>query len=886
VRTPLLVLALLAGGCSPPLHHSREAIESLKAPMPPITRVRVFGVAPSGMRLVSYQHPGERHVTLRLTLRHGAIDDPPGKEGLARLAVRTALRAPTGTGGAGVEERLFALGALYDARVGADELSFQVTCRPAQLAPAVTALTGLLHGLEDRIDEAAVRDARGQLAYALELEHQGQAGQRQQVLARALAGSPYGRAPATPETLAAITLDDVRAAMRQAFRPERAVLAVTGGQPAGALQQAVSAAVPAAVMGTPADPGSPDGAAPAVAVTPRPVAAIETVATPGSARSLWLAWPVPGAREGQEAVEAAAAEQLEWWLRRRVFQARSDEVLSVQAWAEVMDGASVILARVRLGKAADPERVRRTLVDGAGKAARLLDEGRFARGSQDGVYAAAASGGLGDEGRCVRITGAPDALQRAVTQAAGLRRSLRPFLESWIAPGPSVVLLFAPAPDDEPVELEAPRTAAGTVTVTADPLAVAAPGAAEVLRLLEPPGLDAAHREPLPGGAELVVLPRQGLPFVTGHVLLPGGGALPSERFILRLGLMSTRGQLQAGGCWGASPAVALADAAILSEADTAQRVTYLVESMGCWSGADRDWSEVRLAEATGDWRIPLALEALAMGRPAPAPTDRPDFGAIGRGYLGRALQPAGAQVILTGAVEPSVGLSAAARRAFAAWGRPAEEPVAPPAQPSWPTARRVVVVDIPGARRAVAVVLVRTPPELGSSAAGEVLRRLAAQQIGLADAAAGLEGEVYQGTILGGAWLAVTSQGPRDRLAPAVERSLSLLASLTTQAPAAAMVDHARWNSARQQAYRFDTAEGAALGLVQLAAAGLPPDAWERYPAELAAVTPAVVQAAARTMAVGREAILVVGDAAALVPALTAKGLASEVVAAPPKKK
>ena len=57
------------------------------------------------------------------------------------------------------------------------------------------------------------------------------------------------------------------------------------------------------------------------------------------------------------------------------------------------------------------------------------------------------------------------------------------------------------------------------------------------------------------------------------------------------------------------------------------------------------------------------------------------------------------------------------------------------------------------------------------------------------------------------------------------------------------------------------------------MAIRGRPAGYWEAFPASLATVDPARVQAAARDLAIGREAVVITGDASRLRPRLEKAG-------------
>ena len=86
------------------------------------------------------------------------------------------------------------------------------------------------------------------------------------------------------------------------------------------------------------------------------------------------------------------------------------------------------------------------------------------------------------------------------------------------------------------------------------------------------------------------------------------------------------------------------------------------------------------------------------------------------------------------------------------------------------------------------------------------------------------------------------------------------------------------RWLLARDFAMGFDTISQVTEALATSAARGLPPDHWEKHAASIASLTPARIQALARSL-LGREIIMVAGDAKVVGPQLKDAGFEAELV-------
>jgi zinc protease len=880
-----LSLALLSSGCGTvrlPFHHSEEALASLKVPPPPIERTYEVLRLPSGLRMVTHRVAGQRDVTVRLAVQAGPVYEPAGKPGTAVVARLAVWLARTGPGGARLEESLFAAGALYDDTMSLDETAWEVRCRPAQLPVVLAALARLLDDPAAAVEAADVAEVQARLEGDRERIQAEPAVHLAAIEALALAGTSYQRPPPSPEAIQAVTLDDVRAYLRATFTPRRAVLTATTGLPPRDANQAMAAALPGRLVGDPAAavaPEPPPGQAPLAPFEP---GATEVLELAGAERAIWLAWPIPGARAEAEVLGYAAAWALQNALAQGLSASRPPGIGQPTVTYEAWDGAGVLVARLGLSRRADGELVRARLLAAAAGIRRWSGPPGWVTGVvKQAAFLDASVGRQGNVARALRAAGAPDALARLEAQATSLAGAWPAFRDRWLAPGPSVVVeVRAPSGAAEGLGA-AGRVAEGAAEpgrwpVAKEPLATAAPGRAEVARLLEPPGLDRARRERLPNGAEVVVLPRPGAPYVWANLMLPSGGGALSDVPVALESLALARAYLRhRSDCTDAAVPSAFTGAARLSGVAPSHRTTWLLETLGCW---ERAWPGA--ASQAGDdppraWRIAATLDALATGAPLPAAGARPRP-MDGPAYLERALHPEGATLIVVGdlaAVEP---VAAAARQALAAW--PARQPEASPAPAPWPAARRAALLDFPGARNAAADILLRLPAVAGGSLAAElVATRLLLRRLERTLAPSRLEVSAFQTRIGGARYLYLSVDGAPALIPPALGEALAQAQALADGEAPAVEVDLARWGVARSLAYELDTGPEALEGLAFLAWRGLPADTWERFPAELAAVGPAEVRAALQSMGVGRESILVMGARATIDPALEKLGLAWE---------
>src|SRR5512146_1038400 len=102
MRTLVAVSAsFLLAACASPRPSPREE---------PFQYRGYFATYPTGLRLVALQTAEVGRATVRISYGVGSADDPPGKEGLARLAATLSDRSAPGRGGFTLSERYFASG--------------------------------------------------------------------------------------------------------------------------------------------------------------------------------------------------------------------------------------------------------------------------------------------------------------------------------------------------------------------------------------------------------------------------------------------------------------------------------------------------------------------------------------------------------------------------------------------------------------------------------------------------------------------------------------------------------------------------------------------------------------------------------------------------------
>lgn len=884
-RAALLGLLALAG-CQH-LAYDHAAYSLHQAPTP-IEHGLDAQVLPSGLQLAVFQVPGQRDVTLSLTLGDGSADEPVGQGGVAVVALRAALRSPRLRGGGSAFEALHAAGALVEAYIHPDGSVVSVRCKRAFLPLVLTTLAALLEDPAGGVEASEVARAREEYAWELERAEGSAAAAELEVYRLALAGTPFAREAVTPAGVRALDLEAVRAYLTASWTPPRAILSVASGADAEATARVVTGQLAGRALGDPAHPVAP---APGHGAAPDPVYSgqrdVALVGGPGP--RLLLAWRAPGIKLSPAA--ALAAEDLRGTL---AWRARLKDLIGktgrISTELLVLDRATVLLALVELKRPEDAAAVRTALVEASLRASGLWEQPSAEqlawrrRSLRLGRERELAWGWPGPVARLVRAVGSADALTWSdVNEEAQGSAAARTWLQRYVDPGPAVVATVAATPERpasadgevgrRAAEVGAPP--AGAWYTAPDPLAAAVPGPEALRRLLAPADLAAARRETLENGLQIVALRRPGAPITALRLVLPGGSIAPIDAPLVDATLRAARLALQAGGCGMAPPALAYSDAVTVGSHSPTAWVPALVESVACWG---RELDGDGAGAPSEDRTLSARANHLALTGETLPPEAWP---AKARRYLAAIGQPQGAVATLVGDVEPEEALRLM-RRAFGRF--PARPPALAVPTPARPAARRVVLVDVPGAKQAVAVIVLRLPDGLPvSSAELLVLETLLGDRAERTFGAVGLE--VSRGrTSVGRASFLQVSLGGRASLVPgATSEQLRELERLRVRGPAPAELDAARWTTARQHAYWKDSVHGAAIGLGALAH-GQPPDAWDRLAGPLTAVDAAGVQRLAEGSAVGAEAIVVHGDAATLLPLLRQEGLQPEVLAPPAK--
>ncbi|MBX3272693.1 MAG: insulinase family protein [Sandaracinaceae bacterium] len=167
-------------------------------------------------------------VDVDVVITRGSILDPVGREGLTRLTARLMRRGPAGVDADVFDERLDRLGATLSLSVGPESMRVQGTVIRRNLPAFLDELAAILRAPALREDDFAKVKRTIESELVQLRDHDASLAAR--ALRRFLFGRhAYGRpAGGTLASVAAITLDDVRACHAARFRAPHAIVGLAG----------------------------------------------------------------------------------------------------------------------------------------------------------------------------------------------------------------------------------------------------------------------------------------------------------------------------------------------------------------------------------------------------------------------------------------------------------------------------------------------------------------------------------------------------------------------------------------------------------------------------------------------------------------------------------
>ncbi len=182
----------------------------------------------NGLRVI-VAHSGQLPlVTAQLSIRAGGAADPAGKAGLADMTASLLTQGAGARSATQVAQDIEALGAHIDADAAWDSSYAQVETLTSKLPAAMAILADVVRRPTFAPEELDRSRARARDSLDVELQQPGNLA-RFAAADAVFAGTPYGHVlSGTPRSLKAITRADVLAFHRAWYRPDNAVLVLTG----------------------------------------------------------------------------------------------------------------------------------------------------------------------------------------------------------------------------------------------------------------------------------------------------------------------------------------------------------------------------------------------------------------------------------------------------------------------------------------------------------------------------------------------------------------------------------------------------------------------------------------------------------------------------------
>jgi len=320
---------------------------------------------PSGLRVIFERAPGTQTASVVAVVGAGSIEDPPGREGLAHLIEHLTFRSRAPDEPA-LWPRLWALGASVNAETDFETTTYHELFPATRLADAVATEGRRLADPLAGVDEATFAVERDVVRNELRERNETHS------FGAAWAGAfrrafpedhPFHRSVGgTHESLSALTFADARAFVRAQYRPDNITMVVVGDMELSQVEGFVRAVLPPALYGDPAHPipVPPPPEPPPTAPEPPGDRTLHRERAPVPTPELWIAWPLPGGL-GRELRIAQMWSSLTMnnfhWGRFK-----NDDIGQVDLLTAPGVEASVLICRVQLTKGDHPEEVLREVV--------------------------------------------------------------------------------------------------------------------------------------------------------------------------------------------------------------------------------------------------------------------------------------------------------------------------------------------------------------------------------------------------------------------------------------------------------------------------------------------------------------------------------------------
>ena len=874
----------------------------------------------SGLRVVVQEDHSSSQVVLTSTFAVGSKDDPVGKEGLAHFVEHLAFRSlPDGK--TQVWDVMKRSGGSFNAFTAADVTSYHIVAHKEQLPQLMQLEAWRLLRTVDGVTEDVFGVEREVVRNELRLRGETTVGSKvfdvtlrrlfppSHALGRTLAG--------TPESMRASTLDDAKAFVKQHYTPNNCTIVIAGDVNPDEVAKMLGMWPPEALFG----PGGPDG--PAVKPMPRfnerpvaePPAPVDTallkVKGPVLEPVLMIAWSLPGGLRGHDAKMDFAGTALNYALMMGIERKYKDALQGASAGAFSMVDGSVMLIQASLKPGADPEKMRKRLLDAVSNTW-AGDEGVQLIQQEASLF-----GKWGNATRLVRESGEPVESALNLSQHLAATGSYAFFKDSledlsavtwtdvsefaykYLKRERAVSVLFEPENDE---------VAGGIATPSVHRLGgdtkpnLIGLGAEELRQMMRVPGLGKLPHTQLDNGLTVYTVPRTNA--TVAHIMMsvPGGDGTTQPYGLATLarqlsrskcnghhgGLFAVGGSLGSGG--GKLATTLYGD---VLTGNLANGIAALADEVSCqeaseeWllnSGESFDASELRMSNirkrpqykaTVRFWDELFPNHPFGKLEADPAVLRKLRYPEL-QAYIQGHYRPDAATAVVVGNVTAQE-VDALALKYLGPWQRGRSGATTAPPAPAAPALQKVLLYDRPAATQTIVSVGCRMVDATADNMAHRDLAEayLTEKLWGLRAEWGATYGMYAQELSYPGGASSLMMGGAIEtpQTGRGVKAMLDILTTTATEGPDMATFTTSRWDLGRKYNVRFADADAAAGAILTAASYGWSPAVWDAYPEQLATTTRGNVRDLLEPCA-GHEIVVVVGDAAVIGPQLAAEGV------------
>jgi zinc protease len=881
----------------------------------------------SGLRVLVQEDHSAPVVAVVVTFHVGSTADPKGKEGLAHFVEHLAFRTKFADGQT-IWDRLRRMGAQgnFNATTWWDFTNYFTTVSKDYLEDLLQQEVWKIRHIVEGVTPEVFAIEKEVVRNELRLDSESNVGPKTiDLLAEALypVDHPMHRPTiGSHASLDAITLDDVKAWVKEHYKPENCTIVVAGD---------VDPKQVAKLIGTwPADvffgPGGPTG--PAV---PRPPLISEQPALPVpepvnrtmirekgpiDQPELLLAWSAPAGLRHNDALLEFVANRLDLALSQGINFREDDDIEGVGASVEAAINGTLFVIRAGLRPGADPVRAKTRILDALVQAwtseygVEQTEMGRWGVSTSMLLQTQQLMDNAVALGRHLAATGSPHLFKDQFEELARIKPGdINEIAYKYLKRDRAVSLYVEPE-SDQAAKLVGGGGAAGAASGgghefghQADQVNIDL-GPSHILKIARSPELAKLPRWKLPNGLEVVAAKQGTAPVASVYVGLRGGDAttkpfgLASYASGFARRKCNNYGDLDAvgGQMFNTTNSTSSEFTVSVLSGNLPNGLAVLSDSIGClevneegflnhdkilerrskryervakmpdFVAGKRLWTELYPDHPYGVMGVdPTTLKSVTYD----------DAQAFVRAYY----RPNNAVAVVVGDVDPQ-RTKELTEKYLSKWTGSGGGGGGVPAPPPPPAARKVFLVDRPKATQAsvrIACRMADSAPEL--LPIFHLTQSLANQRAWMVREELGASYGVYANVQLlpgGATHMMLGGTITTKFVGQSVQRLLAILADLDSNKLDQRYFLAQRWEVAREFSTRFTSGAGIAGAILNAAEQGWPADVYDRYPERLAAATRQDVRALMKNC-VGREIISIAGDAAAIAPQLKAIGLKLE---------